>query len=35
MGVAGRERAATQFDWGRIAQQTADLYRSVVAAGRS
>jgi starch synthase len=35
MGTAGRERAATQFDWGRIAQQTADLYRSVVAAGRS
>jgi starch synthase len=35
MGIAGRERAATQFDWGRIAQQTADLYRSVVTAGRS
>ena len=30
MGAAGRERAATQFDWGRIAGQTADLYRSVV-----
>ena len=30
MGAAGRERAATQFDWARIAGQTADLYRSVV-----
>jgi starch synthase len=34
MGAAGRERAATLFDWGRIAQQTAELYRSVVAAHR-
>jgi starch synthase len=31
MGRAGRERAATMFDWGRIAEQTAELYRSVVA----
>jgi starch synthase len=34
MGAAGRERAATLFDWGRIAQQTAELYRTVVAAYR-
>jgi len=27
MGRAGRERALTQFDWGRIAEQTADVYR--------
>jgi alpha-maltose-1-phosphate synthase len=32
MGVAGRERAQSQFDWGRIAQQTAELYESTVAA---
>ena len=31
MGAAGRERAQTQFDWGKIAGQTAELYRSVVA----
>lgn len=31
MGTAGRERAQSQFDWGKIAQQTAELYRSVVA----
>jgi alpha-maltose-1-phosphate synthase len=31
MGRAGRERAQTLFDWGRIARQTADLYESVVA----
>jgi starch synthase len=30
MGAAGRERAATQFDWARIAGQTAELYRRVV-----
>jgi starch synthase len=30
MGTAGRERARTQFDWARIAEQTAELYRSVV-----
>ena len=34
MGAAGRERAKTLFDWGRIAEQTAELYRTVVAAGR-
>ena len=31
MGTAGRERAITEFDWGRIAQQTAELYSSLVA----
>jgi starch synthase len=31
MGVAGRQRAQSQFDWGKIAEQTAELYRSVVA----
>ena len=31
MGTAGRERAQTQFDWARIAEQTAQLYRAVVA----
>jgi starch synthase len=31
MGAAGRERAQSQFDWGKIAGQTAELYRSVVA----
>ena len=30
MGRAGRERALTQFDWGRIAEQTADVYRRCV-----
>jgi starch synthase len=30
MGAAGRERAVALFDWGRIAEQTAQLYRSVV-----
>jgi len=30
MGAAGRERAATQFDWARIAGQTAELYQRVV-----
>jgi starch synthase len=30
MGAAGRERAQSQFDWGKIAGQTAELYRSVV-----
>ena len=30
MGTAGRERARSQFDWGMIAQQTAQLYRSLV-----
>jgi alpha-maltose-1-phosphate synthase len=32
MGTAGRERAQSQFDWGKIAQQTAELYESTVAA---
>ena len=32
MGAAGRERAQTQFDWGAIAGQTAELYESTVAA---
>jgi alpha-maltose-1-phosphate synthase len=32
MGAAGRERAQSQFDWGKIAQQTAELYESTVAA---
>ena len=31
MGAAGRQRAQSQFDWGKIAEQTAELYRSVVA----
>jgi starch synthase len=30
MGTAGRERAVREFDWARIAAQTADLYRSLV-----
>jgi starch synthase len=34
MGVAGRERAQTQFDWGKIAKQTAELYEQTVAAHR-
>ena len=34
MGAAGRERAQSQFDWGKIAQQTAELYRQTVAAHR-
>jgi len=32
MGAAGRERAQSQFDWGKIAQQTAELYEATVAA---
>ena len=35
MGAAGRERAYTLFDWGKIAQQTAELYRTVVTANRA
>jgi starch synthase len=35
MGAAGRERASTLFDWGKIAQQTAELYRTVVTANRA
>jgi starch synthase len=30
MGVAGRERAVTEFSWSRIALQTAQLYASLV-----
>ena len=30
MGAAGRERARSLFDWTRIAEQTAELYRTVV-----
>jgi starch synthase len=29
-GAAGRRRAADEFSWGRIAEQTEQLYRSVV-----
>ena len=29
-GKAGRQRAATHFGWDAIAQQTIDLYRSVI-----
>ena len=32
MGSAGRARAQTLFDWGKIAEQTAELYRTVVTA---
>ncbi|SFS18322.1 glycogen synthase (ADP-glucose) [Agrococcus baldri] len=31
MGEAGRERARTHFDWGRIAEQTRELYATVIA----
>ncbi len=30
MGVAGRERAATEFSWATIAEQTLDVYRAVL-----
>jgi alpha-maltose-1-phosphate synthase len=30
MGVAGRQRAISSFDWAVIAQQTAELYRSLL-----
>jgi starch synthase len=33
MGRAGRERAVTAFAWGAIAEQTAGVYRRLVAAG--
>ncbi|BDV30491.1 glycogen synthase [Microbacterium terricola] len=33
-GAAGRERAAAEFSWARIAEQTTALYREVTAAGR-
>lgn len=31
MGAAGRTRAETNFSWSRIAQQTQEIYRSIVA----
>jgi alpha-maltose-1-phosphate synthase len=31
MGAAGRRRAETNFSWSRIAQQTQEIYRSIVA----
>jgi len=31
MGQAGRERAETSFGWPAIAEQTRDVYRSLVA----
>jgi starch synthase len=34
MGVAGRQRAVERFSWGAIAEQTVELYRSLVAARR-
>ncbi|MFC7430394.1 MULTISPECIES: glycogen synthase [unclassified Agrococcus] len=34
MGEAGRERARTHFDWGRIARETRALYETVVAERR-
>jgi starch synthase len=30
MGVAGRERAVTQFSWASVAEQTVEVYRSVL-----
>lgn len=33
-GAAGRERAAHDFSWGRIAEQTQALYTEVIASGR-
>ena len=29
-GVAGRERAVTEFSWANIAQQTVDIYKSLM-----
>jgi starch synthase len=29
-GAAGRERAITEFSWATIAEQTVDLYRSLI-----
>jgi starch synthase len=34
MGRAARRRAVERFSWARIAEETVDLYRSVVAARR-
>ncbi|MCH1883175.1 glycogen synthase [Agrococcus sp. ARC_14] len=31
MGEAGRERARARFDWGQIAQQTSEVYATVIA----
>ncbi len=31
MGEAGRERARERFDWGRIAEQTREVYEAVIA----
>jgi starch synthase len=30
MGLAGRERAVTKFSWNRIADETMQVYRSVL-----
>jgi starch synthase len=30
MGKAGRKRAVEEFGWDKVAQQTIDLYRSVI-----
>jgi alpha-maltose-1-phosphate synthase len=30
MGVAGRERAVTEFSWASVAEQTVAVYRSVL-----
>jgi starch synthase len=32
MGAAGRERVLAEFGWNAIAQQTVDVYASVLAA---
>jgi len=34
MGRAARRRAVERFSWARIAEETADLYRAVIAARR-
>jgi starch synthase len=34
MGVAGRERAVTEFGWDKIAKQTVDVYQRVIDARR-
>jgi starch synthase len=31
MGEAGRQRARERFDWGRIAEQTREVYETVIA----
>jgi len=30
LGAAGRQRAVTEFSWARVAEQTVDLYRSLI-----